>query len=139
MRPKIEVEERVDLVAIEEVVADGDLVEQIRLPQRGLLPVSAQQVEQLRLQRRARAVCVEVGEKRIVLLFEDDRGIQALREVFGERRLADADRALDRDVTEGQGCAEYNSPSKRARTARRLEAACYHRAEQRRMPAAVSR
>ena len=36
----VEVQVRVDLVALEQVVADGQLAEEIALPQRGLLPVA---------------------------------------------------------------------------------------------------
>jgi len=43
----VEIQVGVDLVAIEQVVADRDLAEKVGLSQRALLPVSAQQIEQL--------------------------------------------------------------------------------------------
>ena len=56
-----------------------------------------QQVEELRLQRRARAPAVEVGEERILAFLEHRGRVEPRRETFGERGLADADWSFDRD------------------------------------------
>ena len=49
----VEIEVREDLVLVEQVVADRDLAEQIRLAERGLLAMAIEQIEQLGLQRGA--------------------------------------------------------------------------------------
>ena len=64
--------------------------------------MAIEEVEQLGLQRGAGAVRVEVGEKRIVHLLQDDRRIEARAEALRQRRLAGADRTFDSDVTEVQ-------------------------------------
>ena len=61
------------------------LAEQVGLPQRRLLAVAIEQVEELRLQRRAGAVGVEVGEKRILGVLEHDRGVEPRRQPLGQR------------------------------------------------------
>ena len=87
----VEVQVGVDLVALEEVVAERQLAEEIELAQRGLLPMACQRVEELRLERGAGAARLSVGEERIVGFVEDDRRIEAGAETIGEPRLADAD------------------------------------------------
>ena len=77
--------------------------EQIGLTKRHLLPVPRQQVEELRLQRGAGSVRVEVGDEGIVGLLEDDRRVEARAEARGQRRFADADGAFDRDMAKLQG------------------------------------
>ena len=62
-----------------------------------------EQIEELGLQRGAGAIGVEVGEKRILGFFEDERGVEARAEPLGQRRFAGADRTFDRDVAEVQG------------------------------------
>ena len=94
---------REDLVVVEQVVADRELAEEIGLAERHLLTMAAEKVEELSLQRRARTIGVEVGEKRIVGFFEDDGRVEAGAEAFGECGLADADRSFDRDVAKLQG------------------------------------
>jgi hypothetical protein len=64
--------------------------------------VTPEQIEQLRLQRRTRSIGVEVGEERVVRIFEDERRIEPRREALRERRLADADRPFNRDVAKLQ-------------------------------------
>src|SRR6185503_10765265 len=54
----VEVEVGEDLVLVEDVIADRRLAEKIRLPERRLLPMAIQQIEELRLQRRAGTVRV---------------------------------------------------------------------------------
>src|SRR5262249_60819320 len=92
----VEVQMREDLVLVEHVVADGRLTEQVRLAERGLLAVPAQQEEELRLQRGARPIRVEVGEERILGFLEDDAGVEARAESLRKRGLARADRSFDR-------------------------------------------
>ena len=99
----VEVQVGVDLVALEEVVADRQLAEEIALAQRRLLPVARQREEELRLEPGARPAGVEVGEKRIVGLVEHDRRIEPRAEPVGQRRLAHAQRTFDGDVPEVQG------------------------------------
>ena len=65
--------------------------------------MAVEQIEELRLQRGAGTVGVEVGEKRILGFFEHDRRVEPCAEPLGERGLARADRAFDRDVAELQG------------------------------------
>ena len=62
----VQVQIREDLVAVEEVVGDRELAEEVRLPQRRLLAMAIEQVKELRLKRGARTIGVEVGEKGIV-------------------------------------------------------------------------
>ena len=50
----VEVQVGVDLVALEQVVADRQLAEEIALPQRRLLAVAREREEELRLECRAR-------------------------------------------------------------------------------------
>ena len=96
----VEIQIREDLVLVEDVVADHRLAEQVGLAQRGLLTMAVEQIEELRLQRRAGPVGVEVGEKRILLFLEHDGGVESCAQPFGERRLARADRSFNRDVAE---------------------------------------
>ena len=64
--------------------------------------MAIEQVEELRLQRSARAIRVEIREERIVHFLEHDCRIEPGAEPFGERGLARTDRAFDRDVAELQ-------------------------------------
>src|SRR5215467_15411897 len=98
----VEVEEGKDLVLVEQIVRDRDLAEKIRLTERNLLAVSVQQVEQLCLEGRARAVGVEIGQERVVGFFEDDGGVETCAESFGQRSFSRSNRTLDRDVPELQ-------------------------------------
>ena len=72
----VQVQVRVDLVAIEEIVGDGELAEEVRLPEDPLLAVTRQQVEELRLQRGARTLGIEVGEKRVLTFLQHQRGVE---------------------------------------------------------------
>ena len=102
----VEVQVREDFVLVEQVVADRRLAEQVRLPQRRLLPVAVEQVKQLGLQRRAGPVRVEVREERVVGVFEDDGRVQARAEPLGQRGLTRANRPFDRDVAKLQDGAD---------------------------------
>ncbi len=55
-----------------------------------------------------RALGVEVRKEGIVLVFEDQRRVETRREPLGERRVADAGRALDSDVPNGWSVAKYS-------------------------------
>src|SRR5678816_1165716 len=57
-----------------------------------------EKVKELRLQRRARAAGVEVGEERIVGLFQHGCGIKTVCDPLRKRRLADTNRSFDSDV-----------------------------------------
>src|SRR5919106_702877 len=103
----VEIQIRVNLVAVEEVIRDGELAEEIGLPQRRLLAVTRERVEQLRLKRSASPTRVEVGQKRIVGFIKHHGCIEPRAETIGERRLADADRPLDRNVPEIQSVPKY--------------------------------
>src|SRR6185503_18049981 len=98
----VEVHERVDPVALEDVVADRDLAEELALSKVEQLSMSGERVEQLGLESGAAAAGVEVGEKRIFRFVEHDGGIQARTQPFGKCRLAQADRPLDGEVSEVQ-------------------------------------
>ena len=65
--------------------------------------MAVEQIEELRLQRGAGPVGVEVGEERILGVFEDERRVEPRAEPLGQRRFARADRSFDRDVAELQG------------------------------------
>ena len=65
--------------------------------------MAVEQVEQLRLQRGAGTVGVEIGEERILGFFQHDRRVEPCAKPLGERGFARADRAFDRDVAELQG------------------------------------
>ena len=71
--------------------------------QRGLLPMALEQIEELRLQGRARTIGVEVREERILGVLEHERGVEAGGEPLGKSGFARADRSFDRDVAELQG------------------------------------
>ena len=65
--------------------------------------MTVEEIEELRLQRGAGPVGVEIGEERILGFFQHDRRVEPRAEPLGERGLARADRAFDRDVAELQG------------------------------------
>jgi hypothetical protein len=94
----VEVEEREDLVLVEEVVAHRRLSEQVRLPQSDELAVAVEQIEQLRLQRGAGAAGVEVGKKRILRVLEHGGSVEPRRHTLGESGLPDAEWAFNGDV-----------------------------------------
>ena len=73
------------------------------LPDRRLLAMAAQQIEELRLQRRAGPIGVEVGEKRVLGFLQHDGCIEMRADAFGQCGFACADRSLDRDVAELHG------------------------------------
>src|SRR5678816_738723 len=57
-----------------------------------------EKVKELRLQRRARAAGVEVGEERIVGLFQHGCGIKTVCDPLRKRRLAETNRSFDSEV-----------------------------------------
>ena len=75
----------------------------VRLSQRGLLTMAVEEIEELRLQRRAGTVGVEVAEKWVLHFFQHDRGVQSSAEALRECGLARANRSFNRDVAELQG------------------------------------
>jgi hypothetical protein len=79
------------------------LAEEISLAQTGLLAMAIQQVEQLRLQGRARTLGIEISEKRIVGFFKHDRGVEPRAKPFGERSFAGTDGPFDGEGAERQG------------------------------------
>ena len=101
----VEIQLREDLVLVEEVVADRELAEQIRLTHRLLLAVAIEEIEELSLERRARPFRVEVREERIFGILEQDGRFEPRAEALSERALAHANRSFDRDVAKLQGCA----------------------------------
>ena len=99
----VEIQVRKDLVLVEQIIADRDLTEEIGLAKRHLLAMAIEEVEQLRLQRGAGTIGVEVGKKWIVGFLEHDGRVEPCAEPFGERRLPCTDGPFNRDVTELQG------------------------------------
>ena len=79
------------------------LAEKIRLAQRGLLTMAVEEVEELRLKRGARAVGVEVAQKRVLHFLQHDCGVESSAEALRECGLARANRSFNRDVAELQG------------------------------------
>src|SRR4051812_19844882 len=103
----IEVEIRVNLVALEQVIADGGVREEVALPEQRLLAVAGERVEELCLERRAGTAAMEVGEERIVGFVEDDGGVQPRAQAIRERRFADACGPFNGEVTELHRSVEY--------------------------------
>ncbi len=103
----VERQVREDLVLVEQVVAHRRLAEEIALPQRVLLPMAREQVEELGLERRAAAAGPPVGRKRVLDVVEDEAGVEPLAEALREHGLADAWRALDREVARVHDGAQY--------------------------------
>ena len=103
----VEIQVRVDLVLLEQVVTHRRLAEEVRLSQRRLLPVAPEEVEQLRLKSRPGTIGVEIGQERVLGVFEDDGRVEAAGQALGQHGLADADRSFDRDVAELQDAAQY--------------------------------
>jgi hypothetical protein len=68
----VQVQIREDLVLVEDVIGNRQLAEKIGLPHRRLLAVPVEQIEQLGLERGARPIRVEIGQERVVVVFEDD-------------------------------------------------------------------
>ena len=99
----VQVQVGVYLVPIEQVVADGELAEQIALTKRRLLPVTRQREKELRLEGGARDDPRRSRQKRILRFVEDHRRVEARSEAIGEQRFSDAGRTLDGDVAEIQG------------------------------------
>ena len=83
----VEVHERVDAVALEEVVADRRLTEEIALTQGEQLAMAREREEELRLERRAGAAGVEIGQKRILAFVEHDGRVETRAEPLGQRVL----------------------------------------------------
>jgi hypothetical protein len=80
----VQIQVRVDLVALEQVVADRELTEEVGLSQLRLLAMTRERVEELRLECGARATGLSVGQKRVVDLVEDDRRVEAGPEPVGQ-------------------------------------------------------
>ena len=81
------------------------------LGHRLLLAVAAEEEEELRLERVAGAVAVEVGEEGVLVEgLEDGLRLEPLLEQPGQRRLADADDALKRDVGMFAQCCQCIPP-----------------------------
>ena len=110
----VEGEVREDLVLVEQVVADGRLAEEVALAERLLLAVPREQVEQLGLEGGAGAAGLAVGGKRVLDLVEDEARVESLTEALGEHGLADAGRALDREVARVHDGAQYIDALRRA-------------------------
>jgi len=90
---------RKDPVFQEVVVRQDVRREEVGLDQLLLLLEAAHEEEELGLEGVAVAILVELGQKRVLLEgLEHDPRPQRVREPAHERRLADADGALDRDV-----------------------------------------
>ena len=107
----VQIEVGVDLVLVEEVVRDDQLIEQIGLPQRRLLPVPREQRKQLRLERRARTTGVQVGDERVVGIVENRCRVEPKCEMSGQGRLAGANRTFDGEVLKVQSASEYTPSS----------------------------
>src|ERR1043166_5801596 len=90
---------REDLALRERVVDQDQLREEVALRELLLLVEARQQEEQLGPERRPPPVLVEVVEERVVGVFEDLRPAEPFGEHRDQRRLPDADRPLDRDMT----------------------------------------
>jgi len=67
-----------------------------------MLLVAREEEENLHLERGAAASLVERVEKRVLDVLEQLHALEAGGQPIDQRRLADSDRALDRDVACGQ-------------------------------------
>lgn len=74
--------------------------------------MASQGVKELRLEPGAGAAGVELGEKRVLGVVEDDCRIESSPKLIGERGFADAKRAFDRDVPEVHGEASITGRSR---------------------------
>ena len=72
--------------------------------------MTVEEIEELRLQRGAGTVGVEIGEERILGFFQHDCRVEPCAQPHGERGLARSDRAFDRDVAELQGPDDIIAP-----------------------------
>src|ERR1700693_1415158 len=97
----VQVQARENLVLGEVVVGHDERREEIDLGEIALLLVPRQEKEELRLERGALLPLVEIGEKRVVHVLQDLRAVEPPRYELDERRLADADRAVDCDMAQG--------------------------------------
>jgi hypothetical protein len=67
------------------------------------LPMTVQQLKELRLQCRAGAPRIEVRQERVVGFLQHGRGIEARRYPLAECRFADTYRAFDCDIPKVHG------------------------------------
>src|ERR1051326_2149773 len=95
----IERQMREDLRLRERIVGEDQLGEEIALRDVALLIEPREQEKQLRPERGAAFVFVEVVEERIARVFEDFRAAETLGEQVRERGFAYADRTFDRNMT----------------------------------------
>ena len=87
-----------DPVLLEAVVGHQELLEELALHRLLLLLEPLEDEVELGLEGRARTVLVEVGEERVVDVLEHAHRLEPAGDQVDERRLADPDRAVDRDV-----------------------------------------
>src|SRR5262245_22373893 len=83
----VEIQIREDLVLVEQIVTHRRLREEISLLQGDELSMPAEEVKELRLQRRARPTGVEVREEWIVGFLQHNCGIEAPCDPVGKRGL----------------------------------------------------
>jgi len=82
-----------------EIIADGDLIEQVVLGELLLLGVPVHKEEYLGLEPEPGGILVEIREERILLgAFEDDARVQLGRKERCETGLSHTDRPVDHDV-----------------------------------------
>ena len=81
----------------------------IGLLERRLLAMAIEQVEELRLESCARTIAVEISEKGIVGVFEDEGCVEPRRQPLCQRGFACADRTFHREVAELQGAPMISS------------------------------
>src|SRR5205085_5794848 len=91
-----------DFALREGVVGDHQLGKEVPLRDLPLLVVAGQHEEELRAKCGTAFVFVKVVEERIVDVLQNLRSAEQLRQKGRQRRLADADRTLHRDVLPGK-------------------------------------
>src|SRR5262249_36615902 len=74
-----------------------------------LLSMAVQQVEQLCLKSGARTIAIEIAEKRIFGIFEDEGCVEPRRQPLCQRGFACADRTFHGEVAELQGAPMISS------------------------------
>ena len=107
----IKIQIGVDLVFVEQVIANGRLVKQVCLAERDLLPVTREQRKQLSLEGCTRTSSIKILEERVLGCVLHHGRVESHGQPLGKPRLAGAQRAFDCDVAEIQPVVQYSSDS----------------------------
>jgi hypothetical protein len=88
-------------IFVEEIITQGDLVEQIELGDLLLLLETIEEKKELGLKGVFLAILIKLGEERVVVcLLQNTSGIELLCQKFHQACFSDADGAFDDDISE---------------------------------------